>query len=141
MGLWSLESWFESRPRNHSCRFPSPRIPMQRAPLSRRESKNSCGVEWLAGKQRSRRKTRVVRRIREMLTLQAKRGALLVHLPSLAMRRPVQKIPCIKLYPGLGRQDLQDAAALGIARDRRQLNRQSSNLLLDNPVVIVSPPK
>src|ERR1700756_3932868 len=76
-----------------------------------------------------------------MLRFQAERVALLVDLAFLTMRRAVKKIPRIKLDSRLCRQNLQDTPALRIARHSRQLNPRKSGLSVENPVVIVAPPK
>src|SRR5579859_6376135 len=141
MGLWSLESWFESRPRNQFCLFCRPQLTANRPRLFHRKPQNRRGVKRSARKQGSRRKSRVIRRIREMLRLQAERIALFVNLAALPVRGPVQKIPRVKLDARLRRQHFQDAPALRIARHSRQLNPRKSRLTIQNPVVIVPPPK
>src|SRR5689334_16498388 len=70
-----------------------------------REPVDRRGLVSLTRLQLCGRKRRLVRRIREMLRLQAEPGTMGVHFPALSVQRTVQKIPCIKLDPRFRRQN------------------------------------
>src|SRR5579872_912318 len=63
------------------------------------------------GAQHRGREVRMVRRVGEMLRLEAERGSLLIDAAALAGQRPVEEVAGIELHAGLGRGDVERASA------------------------------
>ena len=75
---------------------------------------------------------RVVRRVREVLRLQAEAVALPVQSTAGADERGIEEVPAVELYTRLGGMDLQDAAASRVMDTRRQ-DRRSVRELVPSP--------
>ena len=62
-----------------------------------------------------------MRRIREVLCFEAKRGVTVIDLAGRSMQCPVEMIAAIELNPRLRRAHFENAPAAGIARARGKL--------------------
>src|SRR5215468_4547911 len=87
----------------------------------------------------------MIRRVREVLRLQAQSITTPINLPFLARKRPIQEVAGIKLHARLIGQHLKDTSARGIVnfRSRRETfrkipNRSENVLAVEHPVVIVT---
>ena len=78
----------------------------------------------------------MVRRVREVLRLQAESRVLFVGYAVLSFQTPIEKVAGIKLYTGLGRQDLESATAYGFVESRRESKRAIP--IVQNKIVIVA---
>src|SRR5262245_54162801 len=84
------------------------------AQLQRAERVHSLRAEFLAGAQRRGRERGLVRRIREVLSLEAEGVAALVRAARLSDERAVEEVGAVELHSGLGRADLEDAPGSGL---------------------------
>src|SRR5205814_3603699 len=91
----------------------------------------------LAGLELGGRELWVVRRIREVLRLQAKCRAMAVNLSTLAVNRAVEEVASIELNPGLGGEDLHDAPGFRLRDSRGE--RQAGAGTIQDKIVIVAP--
>src|SRR3954464_3517960 len=80
------------------------------------ERKHSLRIVILARLENRRREIALVRRVREMLRLEAQPAAMRVDVTSLPLDRAVKKIARVELQPRLGGANLQGAAALWIRK-------------------------
>src|SRR5258708_4157142 len=76
-----------------------------------------------AGPQHGGREVRMVRRIGEMLRLEAQRGTLLIHAAALAGDRAVEEVPGVELQARLGRRHVERTSARRILELRRVAKR------------------
>jgi hypothetical protein len=79
----------------------------------------------------------MVRRIREVLCLQAKSSAAGVELAAFAARRPVERISSVELNAGLGREHLEQASACRFERFGGEL-KVSFTVPFQNPSLVVA---
>src|SRR5438093_5839562 len=109
----------------------------RRASLPGREAVN--GRRRVAGArlQNRRREGGLVRRVREMLGLEAEGGPPLVGPASLPLDAAVEKVPRVELHARLGRLDLHDAAARGVVGLGRE--PEGAGIAVDHPVEVIAP--
>src|SRR5579883_517679 len=80
-------------------------IPLLRARYVHSKGKNCSRSEFAAGTQYRRRKLRLVRRIGEVLCLEAETEPLAVNMTALSRNRAIQIVPSIELHTGFCRGD------------------------------------
>src|ERR1019366_4181653 len=81
-------------------------------------------------------KTRVVRRIREMLSLQAEALVLFILHAVAPGEGSIEEVTGVELHAGLGGFDRHAPAALGVGHDGCKAQR--SSIAVEHPIVIVT---
>src|SRR5438045_2544814 len=82
----------------------------------------------------------MVRRVREVLRLEAHAVALPIREAARAEQASIEKIARVELDPGLGRLDVEDAAAARVDESGRRVERAGwrSRRHVEDPVVVVA---
>jgi len=95
-------------------------------------------MKLLSRLQLGRRELLMIGRIRKMLSLQAQRRAMPVHLSLFTLHCTVQEISGVKLHARLGRQDIHDPAAGRLIHFHCQRRPCRAGFFVQHPVVIVA---
>ena len=104
-----------------------------------RELVDGGGLVDLPRTEDGRGEVRLVRRVGVVLGLQREPVALPVHPSTRPDESPVEEVPGVELDSGLGREDLENSAAVGLQHTRRADHRRVGGAApVEHPVVVVT---